>query len=282
MLWQKKTNQENSELSIDDVCQLGRHGPDQNHDTTLRNQPKTMKHHETTLKNQGNQPKPMKHHETTYQFSASGRVNVTNKEDVAKFFEEVYNATGTSFNMKSGRPDRNQESFRGFRMCIMNVSHSEKSKKLQRPNLQRKCPATITFCLEKPREVLERDSSERVAKKTIEKEMYSNQSGAVGGIILGVFQGSLTHLGASRRLRGQKYIKAHCLYISVMLISLHKWTSFLTNNFNNQLHIYSAISNQNVWTKWSLFSTNVYKYTSATTDNTGMCLSALRKQNTVM
>lgn len=28
----KKTNQENSELSIDDVCQLGRHGPDQNHD----------------------------------------------------------------------------------------------------------------------------------------------------------------------------------------------------------------------------------------------------------
>ena len=103
------------------------------------------------------------------QFSASGRVNVTNKEDVAKFFEEVYNATGTSFNMKSGRPDRNKESFRGFRKCIMNVSHSEKSKKLQRPNLQRKCPATITFCLEKPREVLERDSSERVAKKTIEK-----------------------------------------------------------------------------------------------------------------
>ena len=38
--------------------------------------------------------------------------------------------------------------------------------------------------------------------------MDSNQSGAVGGIILGVFQGSLTHLGASRRLRGQKYIKA--------------------------------------------------------------------------
>ena len=28
-------------------------------------------------------------------------------------------------------------------------------------------------------------------------EMDSNQSGAVGGIILGVFQGSLTHLGAS-------------------------------------------------------------------------------------
>ena len=38
--------------------------------------------------------------------------------------------------------------------------------------------------------------------------MDSNQSGAVEGIILGVFHGSLTHLGASRRLRGQKYIKA--------------------------------------------------------------------------
>ena len=37
--------------------------------------------------------------------------------------------------------------------------------------------------------------------------MDSNQSGAVGGIILGVFPGSLTHLGASRRLRGQRYIK---------------------------------------------------------------------------
>ena len=38
--------------------------------------------------------------------------------------------------------------------------------------------------------------------------MDSNQSGVVGGIVLGVFQGSLTHLGAFRRLRGQKYIKA--------------------------------------------------------------------------
>ena len=38
--------------------------------------------------------------------------------------------------------------------------------------------------------------------------MDSNQSGVVGGIVLGVFQGSLTHLGASRRLLGQKYIKA--------------------------------------------------------------------------
>ena len=41
--------------------------------------------------------------------------------------------------------------------------------------------------------------------------MDSNQSGAVGGIILGVFQGSLTHLGASRRLRGQRYIKARSI-----------------------------------------------------------------------
>ena len=38
--------------------------------------------------------------------------------------------------------------------------------------------------------------------------MDSNQSGAVGGAIQGPFQGSLTHLGASRRLRSQKYIKA--------------------------------------------------------------------------
>ena len=34
--------------------------------------------------------------------------------------------------------------------------------------------------------------------------MDSNQSGAVGGIIWGPFQGSLTHLGASRGLQSQK------------------------------------------------------------------------------
>ena len=39
-----------------------------NHETTLKNhgnQPKTMKNHETTLKNHGNQPKTIKNHETT-------------------------------------------------------------------------------------------------------------------------------------------------------------------------------------------------------------------------
>ena len=52
--------------------------------------------------------------------------------------------------------------------------------------------------------------------------MDSNQSGAVGGIILGVFQGSLTHLGASRRLRGQKYIKARpLLKISIEFYLVH-------------------------------------------------------------
>ena len=35
-------------------------------------------------------------------------------------------------------------------------------------------------------------------------EINSNQSGAVGGIIWGPFQGSLTHLGASKGLRSQK------------------------------------------------------------------------------
>ena len=53
-----------------------------------------------------------------------------------------------------------------------------------------------------PRSLLEAPNGSRTL------EMDSNQSGAVGGIILGVFQGSLTHLGASRRLWGQKYIKA--------------------------------------------------------------------------
>merc|ERR1711978_737644 len=50
----------------------------------------------------------------------------------------------------------------------------------------------------------------------ITPEMDSNQSGVVGGIILGVFQGSLTHLGASRRPRGQKYIKARPILCHIL------------------------------------------------------------------
>ena len=46
--------------------------------------------------------------------------------------------------------------------------------------------------------------------------MDSNQSGAVGGIILGVFQGSLTHVGASSRHRGQKYIKVTLGFLNVL------------------------------------------------------------------
>ena len=48
--------------------------------------------------------------------------------------------------------------------------------------------------------------------------MDSNQSGAVGGIILGVFPGSLTHLGTSRRLRGQKYIIAILTFFVEMVM----------------------------------------------------------------
>ena len=53
----------------------------------------------------------------------------------------------------------------------MNVHHNpEKSKKLQRPELQRKCQAVITYRLDQAKEILPSDSDERVAKKTLESD----------------------------------------------------------------------------------------------------------------
>ena len=102
------------------------------------------------------------------QFEVEGRVNVRTKEETLLFLEEVYNSTGTSFNIQSGKPDRPG---RGNRKCVMNVFHNkEKSKNLKRPELQRKCPATITYRLDQAKEILARDPPERVAKKTLERD----------------------------------------------------------------------------------------------------------------
>ena len=102
------------------------------------------------------------------QFEVSGRVNVRTKEEALIFLEEVYDATGTSFNIESGRQDRQGA---GRRKCVMNVFQDKaKPKKLRRPDMQRKCPAVITFRLDKEKEILKRDSPERVAKKELERD----------------------------------------------------------------------------------------------------------------
>ena len=102
------------------------------------------------------------------QFQVSGRVNIRTKEETLLFLEEVYNNTGTSFNIQSGKPDRPG---RGSRKCVMNAHHNkEKTKKLQRPELQRKCPAVITYRLDQAKEILPRDSDERKAKKILERD----------------------------------------------------------------------------------------------------------------
>ena len=102
------------------------------------------------------------------QFEVSGRVNIKTKEETLLFLEEVYNNTGTSFNIQSGKPDRPG---RGSRKCVFNVHHNkDKSKKLQRPELQRKCPAVITYRLDQAKKILVRDSAERVEKKTLERD----------------------------------------------------------------------------------------------------------------
>ena len=51
--------------------------------------------------------------------------------------------------------------------------------------------------------------------------MDSDQSGAVGGIIWGLFQGSLTHLGACRGLQtrvGHSLFDGHCLASSELFL----------------------------------------------------------------
>ena len=86
-----------------------------------------------------------------FQFEVSGiRVDVSSKEETLQFLQDLYDKTGTSYNIQSGKPDRNGS---GSRKCVMNTHHKNKETNLRRPDLQQNCPAW-----------------ERIQKKNLQKE----------------------------------------------------------------------------------------------------------------
>ena len=68
-----------------------------------------------------------------FHFKVEGRTNVRTKEELMIFIEEFSNNTGSSFNMLSGRQDRNGKKtiVHGVRKCIMNVRHDNNRKFLR-------------------------------------------------------------------------------------------------------------------------------------------------------
>ena len=57
-----------------------------------------------------------------FQFEVSGRVDVSSKEETLQFLQDLYDKTGTSYNIQSGKPDRNGS---GSRKCVMNTHHNK-------------------------------------------------------------------------------------------------------------------------------------------------------------
>ena len=59
------------------------------------------------------------------------RVNVSSEENVKKFLSDFNTSSGCSFNVQSGRPDKNpkgdnaRSQLPGYRKCCLNVSHCE-------------------------------------------------------------------------------------------------------------------------------------------------------------
>ena len=81
------------------------------------------------------------------------------KKSLKAFFQQFYETSGCTFNLKSGRQDRRSDcekarsKLRGFRKCCMNVS--DKQGKENRPSLQpgknTNCNAAFNFRLEIPK-----------------------------------------------------------------------------------------------------------------------------------
>ena len=106
--------------------------------------------------------------ESELQFKVEGRVNVQTKAELHEFIEEFSNITGSSYNILSGRQDKQGKKtiLHGFRKCIMNVKH-ENERKFLRSGLQRNCPSDLKFRLDMVPVRNERDTDERKKKKEL-------------------------------------------------------------------------------------------------------------------
>ena len=99
------------------------------------------------------------------------RVKVKTVDDVKDFLEDFYDSSGTSFNMKSGKPDRmgKLSQIYGYRKCMMQVKEKPLSIP-KRKGLQQNCPAELHFNLEMPKVPHHKDNEEKKSKKIFESE----------------------------------------------------------------------------------------------------------------
>ena len=88
-------------------------------------------------------------------FDIKIRVNITTVEDVKNFLKSLNESSGCTFNMLTGRADREQSGpksrsrLRGYRKCCFNV-HSKPSAEPQEKGKNTGCEACINFRLETP------------------------------------------------------------------------------------------------------------------------------------
>ena len=83
------------------------------------------------------------------------RVDVKTVPGVKTFLGDLNTSTGCTFNIQSGRPDRQGKGinprcqYRGYRKCCMNVAQSE-NKENRQPGKNTNCEAGLNFRLENP------------------------------------------------------------------------------------------------------------------------------------
>ena len=104
--------------------------------------------------------------EQNVKFDIEIRVNVNTQEGVKLFLSQFNQSSQCTFNQQSGRPDKSESgtnprsSYRGFRKCCLNVSHSD-SKKDKQPGKNTKCEASLNFRLENPIAKFESDRKDK-------------------------------------------------------------------------------------------------------------------------
>ena len=83
------------------------------------------------------------------------RVDVETVSEVKTFLSELNTSTGCTFNVKTGRPDRQGQGLKpriqygGYRKCCMQVAHDE-NKENRHPGKNTNCEAGLNFRLETP------------------------------------------------------------------------------------------------------------------------------------
>ena len=102
------------------------------------------------------------------QLDIVGRADVGSVANTKTFLEEFYDSCGSTFNVRSGRADRQGKDteIRGYRKCIMQVIQKQ-TRNPKTKGLHQNCKAELNFKLENARSILPRDSLRLKEQKTL-------------------------------------------------------------------------------------------------------------------